>query len=320
MQNNNIYYAFRLTIHSDFILPELEAKEVGATQVDLEIRRRKLREIPSTILPTQSYFYIKENYCLFQIPNIAAFLVENGTSITVSPMVENKEDVIRLYLLGTCMGILLIQRGILPLHGSAVVLDGKAYAIVGDSGAGKSTLASSFIEKGYTLMTDDIIPVVFNEENEPIVIPTYPHQKLWLQTLEQYEKDHNDFQPIAYRETKYSVPVSDQFCKEPVPLAGLFELEATDTREVIFHSIEKLDIFQTLFKHTFRNFVVTESGLMDWHFQTSIKLASKVTLTKIERPKDRFTANEISNEIIHQFSKRESNQVNEKMLVNGRGS
>ena len=38
------------------------------------------------------------------------------------------------------MGALLMQRKILPLHGSAIAIDGKAYAFVGDSGAGKSTL------------------------------------------------------------------------------------------------------------------------------------------------------------------------------------
>ena len=38
------------------------------------------------------------------------------------------------YLLGTCMGTILMQRKILPLHGSAIEIEGKVYAIVGDSG------------------------------------------------------------------------------------------------------------------------------------------------------------------------------------------
>ena len=50
--------------------------------------------------------------------------------------------------LGTCMGALLMQRKIFPFHGSAIAINGKAYAIVGDSGAGKSTLASAFLKKG----------------------------------------------------------------------------------------------------------------------------------------------------------------------------
>ena len=55
-----------------------------------------------------------------------------------------RRTAVRLYLLGTCMGALLFQRKLLPLHGSAVVINGKAYAFVGDSGAGKSTLAAAF--------------------------------------------------------------------------------------------------------------------------------------------------------------------------------
>ena len=75
------------------------------------------------------------------------------------------EDVIRLYILGTCMGAILMQRKILPLHGSAIEIDGKAYAIVGDSGAGKSTLASAFLKQGYQLVSDDVIAVSLSQEN-----------------------------------------------------------------------------------------------------------------------------------------------------------
>ena len=57
------------------------------------------------------------------------------------------------------MGAILMQRKILPLHGSAIAIDGKAYAIVGDSGAGKSTLASAFLKRGYQLLSDDVITV-----------------------------------------------------------------------------------------------------------------------------------------------------------------
>ena len=49
----------------------------------------------------------------------------------VSPLKRYDEDVIRLYILGTCMGAILMQRRIFPLHGSAVAINGKAYAFVG---------------------------------------------------------------------------------------------------------------------------------------------------------------------------------------------
>ena len=98
----------------------------------------------------------------------------------------SNEDEIRLYILGTCMGAILLQRKILPLHGSAIAIDGKAYAIVGDSGAGKSTLASAFLKRGYQLLSDDVIPVTLNHANVPIVTPAYPQQKLWLESLNHF--------------------------------------------------------------------------------------------------------------------------------------
>ena len=40
------------------------------------------------------------------------------------------EDIIRLYILGTCMGAILMQRKILPLHGSAIAINGKAMRLL----------------------------------------------------------------------------------------------------------------------------------------------------------------------------------------------
>ena len=72
--------------------------------------------------------------------------MRGGNRISFSPAAGAEETAVRLYLLGTCMGALLFQRKLLPLHGSAVVINGKAYAFVGDSGAGKSTLAAAFLK------------------------------------------------------------------------------------------------------------------------------------------------------------------------------
>ena len=82
------------------------------------------------------------------------------------------------------MGTILMQRKMLPLHGSAIEIDGKVYAIVGDSGAGKSTLASAFLKQGYKLVSDDVIAVSLSQENSiPYVTPAYPQQKLWQESL-----------------------------------------------------------------------------------------------------------------------------------------
>ncbi len=159
------------------------------------------------------YFVIKENDCLFKIPHTGLFLIKDGKEIFFTPLKGASDDHIRLYLLGTCMGAILLQRKILPLHGSAVVIDGKAYAIVGDSGAGKSTLASAFLKRGYSLLSDDVIPVSMSEENGPMVTPAYPQQKLWLESLNQFGMESSDYRPLFERETKFAIPVQSQFAE-----------------------------------------------------------------------------------------------------------
>ena len=120
------------------------------------------------------------------------------------------------------MGALLIQRKIVPLHGSAIEIDGKAYAVIGESGAGKSTLASAFLSQGYKLLSDDVIAVTFSQNQTPFVIPAYPQQKLWQTSLDQFEMEASNFRPIIEREAKYAIPVSTKFSSEVIAIGRSF--------------------------------------------------------------------------------------------------
>ena len=172
------------------------------------------------------------------------------------------------------MGILLIQREILPLHGSAISIDGKAYAIVGDSGAGKSTLASEFMTRGYDLLTDDIIPVIISNEGKPTVVPSYPQQKLWIESLRQFGMDSSQYRPLFDREEKFSVPLKNQFCNTPLPLGGVFELVKSVQDGIEIAKITKLNKLQTLSAHTYRNQLISRSEKLEWHFKVISELAS----------------------------------------------
>ncbi|WP_117168574.1 aldolase [Paraliobacillus sediminis] len=292
------YHAFGLDIVSDRVLPELTQVVTPMASYELTIENGKLSELWATLADTSSHFVVKEKAILFHVPDTAIFLIENGNRIVVSPIDETKHDEIRLYLLGTCMGALLMQRKLLTLHGSAIVIDGNAYAIVGDSGAGKSTLASAFLQRGYHLLSDDVIPITFSSEGKPHVIPSYPSQKLWIETLQQYGKDTSHLKPIVFRETKFSVPIESQFAFNRTPLAGVFELIKTDNQVITLRTIEKLDQFYLLYKHTYRNFLYARASLMDWHFQTSIQIASQIPIYQLKRPTGRFTAGELAELIL----------------------
>lgn len=297
------YRAFGLTISSDFDLPELPQLHTSDKAVDVVVKKADLSQLWFEMAEPDRYFSVQENLCMYEVPGVAIYMVQKGKTISVCPIEGADENQIRLYILGTCMGAVLMQRKILPLHGSAIAIDGNAYAIVGDSGAGKSTLASAFLKRGYQLLSDDVIPVTLPEDNIPIITPAYPQQKLWQESLNHFSIDSKYLRPIIDRETKFMVPVSDQFANKPMPLAGLFELAKTEGEEIEVNSIQSLKRLHTLFHHTYRNFLITRLGLMDWHFHTTAKMVNNVDVYQLRRPKSRFSAHELANLILTKISK-----------------
>lgn len=283
--NKLAYKAFGLSINSEILLPELpltDSEDVG--RIDIEIKIGYLSELWSELSNSQYDFVINENLIMFQVPNVAIFLMEEGSKITVSPLDDFDEDKVRLYLLGTCMGAILLQKKILPLHGSAIAIDGKAYAIIGDSGAGKSTLASALLQEGYPLLSDDVIAVSVSEDRgTPIVTPAYPHQKLWQDSLNIFGLESTNYDSIFGRETKYSIPVT-QYYNKPLPLGAIFVLEKYEEESVDISEIQKLERFYDIYTHTFRNFLIPNLGLMDWHLNITAQIVNQIKIYRIKRP------------------------------------
>ena len=77
---------------------------------------------------------------------------------------EVPNEVFVTYFLGQVLSYCLLARGIEPLHATAIVVDDQAIAFLGDSGYGKSTLAATFLQRGYPLLTDDVLALEFRDK------------------------------------------------------------------------------------------------------------------------------------------------------------
>ncbi|KMK75026.1 aldolase [Alkalihalobacillus pseudalcaliphilus] len=296
------YQAFGLKIASEMCLSELIS--IGRTQQpDVEIKLENMEDEWNKQYQKGEYFIVRPNFIFFKIPKVALFCIKNGNEMKVSPFKGVSEEHLRLYILGTCMGALLLQRKILPLHGSTLAINGKAYAIIGHSGVGKSTLATNLLANGCQLLSDDVSPITFNEQGHPVVIPAYPQQKLWQESLEKLGKSNHGLRPIVQRESKFAVPVREQFKEEPLPLAAVFELVKSEVGELQVKKVQRLEKLSILYTHTYRHFLLQELQLTSWHFQTMTQIAQHIKMYSLHRPLSAFTVEELTEYILIRTNK-----------------
>jgi hypothetical protein len=149
------------------------------------------------------------------------------------------------YLYGPVLAFTLRLRGILALHASVVVSNGKALALLGPSGAGKSTLAAELIKQGCEACCDDIAALSWAASGDVLVQRGYPRLRLWPDSVEALYTQGYTLQPIelGFFPTTSSLAVS-QKCyfavgsqdplrlSSPVLLAAIYAIDQSkDTPE-----------------------------------------------------------------------------------------
>ena len=174
------YAVFGLRIRSNVELPELFPASGGAAP-DVTI---ELGSVPVVTHGEADGLNQVNGEFVLVIPKVARYGIEAGKRITVDAEPGVPERNVRVFLLGSAFGVLLHQRGLLPLHANAIEIDGAAVAFMGPSGAGKSTLAAWFHDRGFRVIADDVCAVSHDFEGRPQAAPGLPRLRLWAEALE----------------------------------------------------------------------------------------------------------------------------------------
>lgn len=282
-----LYEAYGLRIRSEVQLPELHPV-IGRDEqeADLLIRLAEIvRDLPDNSVEVEDgKLYIK-------VRDAALYCIEGGHTVTISCTGDSSVEKMRLYLLGTCMGAVLLQRGMLPLHGSAAAVDGKAYVFIGDSGAGKSTLAAALQHRGACLISDDVAAVSWDARGIPYVAYAYPQQRLRQESLEHFGMDSKRYASVPMDEAKYAVPVPFLRERRPLPLGGVYELCTSSDAGAVPRIVEigKLESIHLLLFHTYRRALVQRLGLKQRHFAQAVSLLKYASVKRLVRPEQRMT-------------------------------
>jgi len=123
---------------------------------DVSIELVRKDETPGSPFYRDDYIIAGDQDFYFRVSDALAFRIRNGAQISIYCTDSTSESDIMLYLVGSAWGVLCHQRGLLPLHCSAVGVGDHAIALTGVSGAGKSTLAAGLMCRGYSHICDDV--------------------------------------------------------------------------------------------------------------------------------------------------------------------
>jgi hypothetical protein len=163
-----------------------------------------------------------------RIEEAGTYLIANGNSITVERWPGATDREVDIYLTGSALGILLHQRGLLPIHCNAVAISGRAFLFCGDSGAGKSTLAAWFERRGHSLLTDDLCAVQVRAGAEPLALPGMPRMRLWRQSLELLGRPVEGLLTLPWEDDKFEAGMARAPHAGALPIGGIYHLLTQD--------------------------------------------------------------------------------------------
>ena len=261
------YSVFGLHIRSELQLPELAAKQTeNADAPDVYIRIGDTGAIaePRHVGPI---FQVGIDDYRLEVRNTARYRVRNGTEIVVAPFAGSSARNVRLFLLGTAFGALCQQRRLLPLHASAIEVDGQCVAFAGPSGIGKSTLAAFFHDRGYKVMSDDICVVSLDAQGRPRAWPGIPRLKLWREAADALARDVTALEIDLEGMEKYHFPTDRGASQASLPLRRIYIL-----REPRLPGQEGIALltgttaFEALLANTYRRHLLAPMGQAAGHF------------------------------------------------------
>ena len=136
-------------------------------------------------------------------------------------------DDMATYLLGPVMGFVLLLRGTICLHASAIAVGNQAIALVGPSGSGKSTTAAAFARSGYAILSEDVVALL-QRGQVFLAQPAYPRIRLWPESVTALYGAEDALPCLTPTWDKHYLELTGNGChfqQEPLPLAAIYILD-----------------------------------------------------------------------------------------------
>lgn len=201
------------------------------------------------------------------------------------------DHVLNVLLLTNLLPFWLELKGFVTLHASAVNLSGHAVAFIGHSHHGKSTLAASMLQQGYSLLTDDVLPVIA-QDAAYLAYPGFPSMRMWPGETEHFLDRVDDLERVHPQFTKRQVPLEQTkigaFSDQPAWLKRVYILDRRDPSELPagpqIQSVSHRNAVIELLRYSFVTRLAEAAGLLPQRFQLLTGLVQQVPLSRLIYP------------------------------------
>jgi hypothetical protein len=281
------YRAYQLHIAASLPIPEMVTAEDAdsSSAPDVVIATGDFPDQIPNPLSSSAIHQVNSQALLLRVAGVARYLVREGREILIDPDGAASAHDVRVYLLGTCLGALLHQRGFLVLHASGIATAQGCALFAGSSGAGKSTLLAELMGRGYKMVVDDVCAVRFDGGGKPIVVPSYPRTRLWADAAERFAIDTSVLPRTRPTWNKFERQVAHQFSDREAPLTHLFHLTGAHAGpEYTVERLGPIDAFTTLLANTYRGVLLDGLNRRGSHFQLASRAASAIEVIRVGRP------------------------------------
>jgi hypothetical protein len=271
------YRAYGLSIDSELELCDLVAGPPGN---DVRILRDAVEPVPDPCDGSPLWWEADPTRARITFPPVGSFEIRDGSEIVLDVLAGADEAIVRQVVLGPALAVLLTQRGLITLHGSAVAVDGSGVIFLGGAGGGKSTTAGVMHARGHPLIADDAVAIAGTPE-APLLPPGFPRIKLWPEAARSLGIASEQLSELYADLEKRGWSVPEGLAAEPVPPTHVYVLEIGDA--VAVEPLRPAEAVIELIRNA--HGVMSMKGVVAGdQLQRTAALAERVKVRRLVRP------------------------------------
>jgi hypothetical protein len=280
-----VYLIGGITLISEIALPELPLiQQQSATPHPVQVRLGAVaNHLPGAVELDPDCFATPAQY-LLNIPGVARYLVTAGCEIVVDPDDAAPALDVRGYLLGSIFVVLCQQRGLLPLHASAVAGKSGVVAFLANSGQGKSTIAAHLARRGFRVLADDVCLIDATQPGSSMVIPTAPWLKLWRTSLENLGRKAEGLDRVFTDDDKYRLPLAPVLTPEPILRLVFLEGNAIASASIEIEEVPRVQAIPLLMNLTHHSYLLDATSQQEENFLRCGRVLSQARAYRLIRP------------------------------------